>query len=148
VPLRILGLGLGKAKPVDADVFLLTDTKPKMLAGGPGLSLARNEAASASLLTDLRSDKHMGWIPQQMWFTYLKLHATAGQLHYDLAVSAKPGALPNLRDAGVDAAHAIPVHATPRRIVWPWFVGGVASIITFFVLFGRRHNRPVLALRP
>src|SRR3954468_6390683 len=43
VPLRILSLGLGAAKVVRADVFLLTDARPKMLAGGPGLRLDRNE---------------------------------------------------------------------------------------------------------
>ena len=34
-------------------------TKPKLLAGGRGLSLDRNEPANASLLSDLRSDKGM-----------------------------------------------------------------------------------------
>ena len=53
-----------QAKVVEADVFLLTDDEPKLLAGGRGLSLDRNEPANASLLADLRSDKGMGWIPQ------------------------------------------------------------------------------------
>src|SRR4029453_12509873 len=39
VPLSILGLGLDKSQVVEADVFLLTDDAPKMLAGGPGLSV-------------------------------------------------------------------------------------------------------------
>ena len=34
VPLRILSLGLDRSKVVDADVFLLTDNRPKLLAGG------------------------------------------------------------------------------------------------------------------
>src|SRR5262245_43240307 len=55
VPLRILGLGLQGSQVVKADVFLLTDAKPKMLAGGPGLGLDRDQAASATLLNDLRS---------------------------------------------------------------------------------------------
>ena len=38
-------------------------TEPKLLAGGRGLSLDRNEPANASLLSDLRSDKGMGWVP-------------------------------------------------------------------------------------
>ncbi len=44
VPLRILGLGVGKGEVIEADVFLLTDDKPKMLAGGPGLAIATQRA--------------------------------------------------------------------------------------------------------
>ena len=47
VPLRILSLGLPKSQTVDADVFLLTDDKPIMLAGGEGLELRRSEPANA-----------------------------------------------------------------------------------------------------
>src|SRR4029079_4557234 len=83
VPLRILSLGLKSAKVVQADVFLLTDRKPDLLAGGRGLSLDRNEPANDLLLSDLRSDKHMGWIPAHMWFTFLKLDVPAGDLDYD-----------------------------------------------------------------
>ena len=46
VPLRILGLGLEGSELVEADVFLLTDEQPQMLAGGPGLSIERDEPAS------------------------------------------------------------------------------------------------------
>ena len=72
VPLRILSLGLDGSELVVADVFLLTDDEPDLLAGGPGLSLERSEAAYASLLDDLRSDVGMEWVPEQMWFTYLR----------------------------------------------------------------------------
>src|SRR5262245_47191574 len=85
VPLRILGLGLDESQVVQADVFLLSDEKPQLLAGGPGLSLERDEPASASLLADLRSDVGMEWMPESMWFTYLALDANAGDLDYDLA---------------------------------------------------------------
>ena len=34
VPLRILGLGLEGSRNVEADVFLLTDNEPELLAGG------------------------------------------------------------------------------------------------------------------
>ena len=44
VPLRILALGLDSAKVVDADVFLLTDDRPTLRAGGVGLELARSDA--------------------------------------------------------------------------------------------------------
>src|SRR5688572_30296547 len=40
VPLRILSLGLEESEFVEADVFLLTDHQPNLLAGGSGLTLA------------------------------------------------------------------------------------------------------------
>jgi hypothetical protein len=134
VPLRILSLGLGKAKVVSADVFLLTDDRPKLLAGGRGLALDRDEQASASLLDDLRSDKGMGWVPDHMWFTYLKLDVPAGQLDYDLAISVKPGAVPSLTAAGVtaSAAHRIDLPTHANRAWWP--LG--AAVLTGIVAFG------------
>jgi hypothetical protein len=71
VPLRILSLGLEADRSVEADVFLLTDEQPELLAGGPGLTLARSETASPLLLDDLRSDVAMEWVPQSMWLSYL-----------------------------------------------------------------------------
>jgi len=57
VPLRILGLGKQPDDRVDADVFLLTDSKPAVLPGPQaGLTLAHSEKATDSLLADLRSD--------------------------------------------------------------------------------------------
>ncbi|HEX7132323.1 MAG TPA: DUF2330 domain-containing protein, partial [Iamia sp.] len=50
VPLRILGLGLDEDQTVEADVFLLTDERPALLAGGEGLELARSEEADDLLL--------------------------------------------------------------------------------------------------
>ena len=100
VPLRILALGQGKAKVVDADVFLLTDERPTLRTGGDGLELQRSEPASRSLLDDLRSDKGMGWVPEHMWFTYLQVNAPAGALDYDLAVSTHAGVIPSARAVG------------------------------------------------
>ena len=149
VPLRILGLGLDRSKIVDADVFLLTDTKPKLLAGGRGLHLNRDEAASESLLTDLRSDKHMGWVPSKMWFTYLGLHATAGQLNYDLAISTRPNEVPALSATGISASAAHPVVAAASGSArWPIGVGAGAGVAVFACAswIGRRRRRtPVTA---
>ncbi len=131
VPLRILSLGLPGDSVVDADVFLLTDTRPKLLAGGAGLQLKRDEQASAQLLSDLRSDKHMGWVPDRMWFTYLPLHVAAKDLRYDLAISAHPGTLPSLSDAGVTASAAREIVATSGRAVWPVAVGIGAGLLVF-----------------
>ena len=144
VPLHILSLGLDKAAVVDADVFLLTDHQPKLLAGGTGLSLQRNEAASSSLLTDLRTDKGMGWVPPHMWFTYLKLDVPAGRLGYDLAVSDHPNAVPLLADTGVIASVARPVTVPDRGwATWPLVAAAITATFTFGLacLVGRRRRR-------
>jgi hypothetical protein len=142
VPLHILSLGLDKAKVIDADVFLLTDGQPKLLAGGTGLSLKRNEPASALLLDDLRSDKGMGWIPQHMWFTYLALHVPAAQLRYDLAISDRPNAVPRLVDTGITAEAAHPVVAPASGwAIWPLVAAGIAGAFTFGLVALVEHER-------
>ena len=143
VPLHILSLGLDKAAVVDADVFLLTDSQPKLLAGGSGLSLQRNEPASSELLADLRTDKGMGWVPSRMWFTFLALHAPAGQLSYDLAVSDTPNAVPRLADTGVTAAVARPLVVTDGGwSTWPLVAAAITGTLTFGIaaLVGRRRR--------
>jgi hypothetical protein len=142
VPLRILSLGLDSSKVVQADVFLLTDDRPKMLAGGPGLRLDRNESANDALLTDLRSDKGMGWIPAHMWFTFLKLDVPARTLDYDLAVSVKPGAVPSLTAAGVTAAQARRIDVPSGHAWWPLVAAIVAGTVAFgaVTLVGKRRR--------
>jgi Uncharacterized protein conserved in bacteria (DUF2330) len=128
VPVRILGLGLDGGQNVEADVFLLTDDEPELLAGGAGLTLDRSERASDLLLSDLRSDVGMEWVSQHMWLSYLKLSAPAAELDYDLAVSATPGVRPSLADAGVPEPQAIPVGPQdPGRAWWPLAAGGAAG---------------------
>ena len=100
VPLRILALGLDKTEVVNADVFLLTDERPMLRFGETGTRIARTEQASSNLLDDLRSDKGMEWVPAEMWLTYLEVNAPARALDYDLAVSTRPGVLPDARLAG------------------------------------------------
>lgn len=90
VPIRILALGRGVAEPVEADVYLLTDERPALLTG-VGLRIERSEAASASLLDDLRSDKGMGWVPASMHLTYLRVDGPASELDHDLAISPTGG---------------------------------------------------------
>jgi Uncharacterized protein conserved in bacteria (DUF2330) len=143
VPLRILGLGLDKDAAVNADVFLLTDNEPKLLAGGPGLALKRHEWATPELLADLRSDKGMGWIPDRMWFTYLPLDTTAGTLDYDLAMSTHPGVTPRLDDTGVQAEQAHPVVTDTGRALWPIAAGVLTGALAFgaAAVLGRRRPR-------
>ena len=101
VPLRILGLGL------DADARSSTPTCSCSPTTSPSCSPAarprRSSAASrrpSSLLDDLRSDKGMEWVPDDMWLTYLRVDTPAGDLDYDLAVSTRAGELPSARMVG------------------------------------------------
>jgi hypothetical protein len=106
VPLRILALGKSAAETVQADVYLLTDDRPALLpAPGSkvaegGLALTHSDAASPQLLSDLRSDKGMEWVPQSAWLSKIAIDATAGNLRFDLAIDASGAGNPSLRDAG------------------------------------------------
>jgi Uncharacterized protein conserved in bacteria (DUF2330) len=103
VPLRILALGKTGADRVDADVYLLTDRRPALLPdpNSNGLKLQVSEAASTSLLTDLRSDKGMSWVPKTGWLSKVRIDAGSSQLRFDLAVDASGRNQPSLRDAGL-----------------------------------------------
>jgi hypothetical protein len=104
VPLRILGTGKNADDRITADVYLLTDRKPVLLPApfANGMQLEHSATASASLLDDLRSDKGMGWVPEMAWLTKIGINASAGQLTYDLAVSAN-GTVPSRVAAGLEA---------------------------------------------
>ena len=121
VPLRILGLGKGGEDIINANVFLLTPSRPNLLpdpqvrsatpsdeAGSDGVFLDRSEQASKSLLDDLRSDKGMEWVPSQMWLTYLRIGEQTGRLHYDLAIDKAGAAKPSRVMAGLDAPPPAP----------------------------------------
>jgi hypothetical protein len=146
VPLRILSLGLDGSELVEADVFLLTDDEPDLLAGGPGLALERSEPASRSLLDDLRSDVGMEWVPEEMWFTYLAVDAEARDLDYDLAVSADASTLPTLADTGVEAPEVRRVSAPDAGIpLWPLFAGAAIALPALVILGGNRRGSGVAA---
>jgi len=87
VPLRILALGKTGEERVEADVYLLTDDAPALLpvpTGDNGIRLDYSQAASASLLDDLRSDRGMEWIPGDAWLTEV-----AGLLRTTTKIDAK-----------------------------------------------------------
>lgn len=142
VPVRILGLGLDDDRTVEADVFLLTDEEPELLAGGTGMTLDRSEAASDLLLDDLRSDVGMEWMPEDMWLSYLTVGAPATELDYDLAVSSRPGVTPSLVDAGVPQADAVPLVPDGRPVpVWPAAAAVGAGLGVLAVSWSRRPGR-------
>ena len=116
VPLRILALGKTGGEEVQADVYLLTDRAPALLPaprGDNGIRLDTSEQASGSLLSDLRGDRGMEWIPQRGWLTKVAVDGTAGQIGYDLAVDASGAGRPSAVDAGL----ALPGSATPSTPV-------------------------------
>jgi hypothetical protein len=139
VPLRILGLGLDADQRVEADVFLLTDGEPMLLAGGSGLDVERSVAADDFLLDDLRSDVGMEWVPRDFWLTHLEVDVPAGELDYDLAASATDEP-PAREDAGfglVPDLDPVPLReSTP--FPWPLWLAALVGLGggTFLLLRG------------
>jgi Uncharacterized protein conserved in bacteria (DUF2330) len=135
VPLRILGLGRGALEPVQADVYLLTDHQPALLpAPDAGMHLAVSEAASSVLLTDLRSDKGMGWMPATSWLSLLRIDTTAGQMSHDLAIDASGAGRPSVLQAGIatDQADAAAVPGRPSAGGHHlWLYGWAAAALAF-----------------
>jgi hypothetical protein len=160
VPLRILGLGAGDVAPVEADVYLLTDLEPTLLPAPvdavgaallgridrrPGLVLERSEPASEGLLSDLRSDKGMGWLPaDDMWLTYLRVDAEAGDLTYDLAVDASGAGQPSPSAAGLPAERAaVPGARSWLPAIWV-ALGALAVLLAVGTMDRRRAGRPAV----
>jgi len=119
IPLRILALGKQGAELVDADLFVLTDHRPwfaPSLSGFPGAQIRASEPADRSLLSDLRSDRGMSWLPASgMWFTAIALHTTATALRADLSIDG--GAPP-----GVTVSRPVSAPA------WAWWLVALVAI--------------------
>jgi Uncharacterized protein conserved in bacteria (DUF2330) len=148
VPLRILGLGHQPSEAVQADLYLLTDRRPALLpapadGGARGVALERSQPASERLLADLRADKGMGWIPaSDMWLTYLRIDATAGELTHDLAVDSSGRGRPDPVAAGLADAEAAPLPApgAAGAAVWPWLAVPLAGVAALTLLARRRRG--------
>ena len=122
VPLRILALGKTASEQIQADVYLLTDDQPALLPrplGVNGIRLDHSAAASDSLLTDLRSDRGMDWVPSSGWLTKIAVDAAAGDLTYDLAIDVSGAGAPSPVDAGFElpGAQAVVQAFDARRFV-------------------------------
>ena len=61
--------------------------------------MAVSAPASDELLSDLRSDKGMDWVPERAWLTKVRIDGTAADIGFDLAI-AVDGGVPSLVDAG------------------------------------------------
>lgn len=129
VPLRILGLGREPAERVQADIFLLGDVRPALLPApnDDGFQLRRSEPASPLLLDDLRRDQGMGWVPQSMWLSYLRLDTPAGHLTYDLAIDGHGTGHPSPVAAGLANAASV-VRASRRHLLLP-LVGAALALL-------------------
>jgi hypothetical protein len=139
VPLRILALGKSASDRVDADVYLLTDAKPRMLPapiGVNGMRIDHSAAATNSLLNDLRSDKGMDWVPSSGWLTKVVIDGSANQLRYDLAISSADAA-----PSAVAAGLASPT--TPQRSQSTELTAFAIFALTFLALGATLLLRPV-----
>jgi hypothetical protein len=113
VPLHILSLAKIPEAPVRADVFLLTDRAPAVLGLDAGVQVRAGEPASASLLSDLRSDKNSSWIPSSAWLTYIGIATSASQLNHDLAIDTTGAGRPSAVQAGFETPNTAPA---PTRV--------------------------------
>jgi hypothetical protein len=130
VPIRILALGKAADARVDADVYLMTDNAPALLptpTGSNGMRLEHSDAASKSLLDDLRSDRGMAWVPSSGWLTKVAIDADAPQLSYDLAIDASGQGVPSYIQAGLDVPERLIDQTTTLRAL-------LAAIIAIGVL--------------
>jgi hypothetical protein len=109
VPLHILSLAKHALEPVQADVYTLTDRAPSLLGLDPGVRVQVSEAASATLLNDLRADRDSSWIPDHAWLTLVRIDTPAGQLLHDLAIDASGADQPSAVQAGYDPGRGVPV---------------------------------------
>ncbi len=140
VPLRILALGKQPNDPVQADVYLLTDQKPAMLPyarGTNGLQLAYDQTASAALLTDLRTDAGMGWVPTTGWLSQLRIDTVASTMTYDLAIDAA-GRSPSRVAAGLET----PGGSDQTPFVLTMLAAAMAALILVVI---REQRRTVTA---
>ena len=94
----------------------MTPDRPDLLYG-EGLTIERSEWASDVLLDDLRSDEAMEWIPEQAWFTYLKLETEAVNVVYDLSVGVG-ATTPSFVDAGFMTIEPTPDHLEAVGLQW------------------------------
>ena len=150
VPLRILGLGKQESDRVEADVYLLTDEEPRILPGlRKGLSLQHSDRATDLLLSDLRSDEGMAWVPKSAWLTKLSIDSRVGDLTYDLAVDADGDERPSAVAAGLESPQSLPSVAFEggdgesdlgRNLLLVVAIGG--GVLGVAILLGKLNHSP------
>jgi len=143
VPLRILGLGKSADDRIDADVYLLTDQRPALLPFpfANGMRLDHSAVATTSLLSDLRTDAGMSWVPQSGWLTKIAIDASASQLTYDLAVDAK-GTSPSRVAAGLEPPASVTGSSGQPSSDQIALIG--IALAAFGAIFLLRKSQPVI----
>lgn len=133
VPLRILALGRQPEEIVEADVFLLNESRPALLPAPEepgaveGLVRERSEPASDLLLGDLAGDRRMGWLPSEdMWLDYIRIHIPAGELDHDLALDVS-GGVPSVTDAGLERGGQGVALPDDPTLWWPWLAAALIA---------------------
>lgn len=140
IPLRILALGKSGVEYVDAELFVLTDHRPSFfptIGSISGMTVKANKEASSSLLSDLRGDAGMSWVPASgMWFTALKLRTTASTMSYDLSI-----------DGGGPSNTLQPVGAPlPVHLGWPFWIAVLAAA-GLLIVARRERSRAAVPVR-
>ena len=146
VPLRILSLGKHATDAVQADVYLMTDHKPALLPaadGGDGLALSYDAAATESLLTDLRADRGMEWVPTSAWLTKVTIDTTAVRLGFDLAIDASGQNAPSRVQAGLQSP-PVASPATAAALAFLFALMAVGALVSLRGVFGST-SRPTAA---
>lgn len=141
VPLRVLALGKTGNERVEADVYLMTDHAPRLLpfpTTDNGLALQHYAPATDLLLSDLRSDKGMEWVPDSAWLTKIAVDSTAADLNFDLAIDASGFGEPSAIRAGLPTP---PAQTGGELGVAGWIalvLSVTASVLLGALIVGRR----------
>jgi hypothetical protein len=104
-----------------------------------GLALQHYAPATDLLLSDLRSDKGMAWVPDTAWLTKIAIDTEAADLNFDLAIDASGTGQPSVVDAGLPTPPA-PASADLGTIAgWIALVLSMtASLLLTALIVGRR----------
>jgi hypothetical protein len=101
VPLEVLALD---GQQVNADLYFLTDEPLNVsdfnavvgesavgqtVPNAPGMTVAFQEKVTPQLYHDLSTDRNMGWVWPDSWFTYVSLNAPDTSVTYDLGISPR-----------------------------------------------------------
>jgi hypothetical protein len=141
VPLHILSLAKDSDDIVQADVFMLSDRQPALLSG-PGVQLRVSRPADPSLLSDLRSDRGMGWIPTSAWLSYVTVDAPASGLTYDLSADVSGHGHPSFTAAALVPAVTLRAPASGQSGWWPTAVpAGIGLLVLLLGTIGYVHRR-------
>ena len=69
--------------------------------GEPACVVKEPGSHVAGLLTDLRGDAGMSWVPESAWLTELRVNSSVSDLRYDLAIDATGRSTPSYTAAGL-----------------------------------------------